>query len=213
MPKAKKEKVVEEKSDAVAVVKPKVENCLAEVSEIYVMSDEDLLRATTVLSNVKKLQKYITQEKEKMIKPLREAMSVERGRWAVIEEQVDQAEARLKRAMIDYQDEKMAEQRRKEESIAKRAEAGQLRPETAVKKMEELGEVKNNVQVEAGSAAFRKVKQVVVIDKDKVPDQYWIIDMTTLRAAALSESKSTGKLGEVIPGVLVQEVTSVASNV
>ena len=202
-----------EKTDAVAIVKQKAENALADVSSIVVKTDEDLTRATTVLSNVKKLQKYITQEKEKMIKPLREAMSVERGRWAVIEEQVDSAEAKLKAAMIEYQDKKIKEQARKEASIAARAEKGQLKPETAVAKMEALGEVKNKVQVEAGSAAFKKVKAVRIIDRMKVPDQYWILDMVTVRAAALTESKSTGKLGEVIPGVEVFEETSVASNV
>ena len=56
--------------DSVEVVKVKVENAVSEVATIVVKTDEDLTRAATVQTNVKKLQKFITQEKEKIIQPL-----------------------------------------------------------------------------------------------------------------------------------------------
>lgn len=200
---------------SLAVVKGKTENAVKEVSSMVVKSDEDLERATLVLTNVKKLQKFVTQEKEKIIKPLREATSAARGLFAPIEEQLDEAETKLKRAMITYQDKKQKEVDAKQASIVARAQKegpGSLKPETAIKKMEEVGEVKTNVQTTNGSANFKKVKKVRVTDPAKVPDFYWVIDLVKVRGFALALSNDLGKIGELIPGVEVYEETNVAAS-
>lgn len=199
--------------EVVEVVESKVKGMSAQVAELKIKDDEALTTATELLSNVKKLGKWITGEKEKIVKPMREAMNAARRLFAPLEDQVESAEKKIKTEMIAYQTKKEAEQRKKETSIEKRVESGQLKEETGVRKLGELGEVKSNVQAESGSAAFKKVKAVRVIDKDKVPDEYWIIDMVTVRAAALTASKTQDKLGEVIPGVEVYEETQVASRV
>ena len=204
---------METTQEVVQVVEGKVKNAVAAVAELKIKDDEGLTEATTLLTNVKKLSKWLTGEKEKIVKPMREAMNAARGLFAPLEDQVEDAEKKIKSAMITYQTKKEAEQKKKEESIEKRVESGQLKEETGVRKLEELGELKSNVKVETGAAAFKKVKTVRVLDKDKVPDEYWIIDMVTLRSAALTASKTQDKLGEVIPGVEVYEEMGVAASV
>lgn len=195
------------------VVESKVKNAVKAVEEISIKTDEDLQNAATVLTNVKKLQKWLTGEKEKIVKPMREAMNAARAIFAPLEEQIDGAEKKLKSAMVTYQIKKEAEQKKKEESIAARVEKGQLKEETAVRKLEAMPEVKNNLQTETGATAFNKKKVVRVVDKEKVPEEFWVIDMVTLRASALTASKIQGKLGEVIPGVVVEEEMGVAATV
>ena len=204
---------MDETKDVVQVVEGKVKNAVAQVSELKIKTDEDLTNAATLLTNVKKLSKWLTGEKEKIVKPMREAMNAARGLFAPLEEQVDSAEKTIKSAMVTYQTKKEAEQKKKEDSIAKRAESGQLKEETAVRKLEELGDVKSNIKTEQGATAFKKTKAVRVIDKDKVPDEYWILDMVLIRSSALNAAKVQGKIGEVIPGIEVFEEMGVAASV
>ena len=212
MKKAKTEKV-EVVNTSIEVVKEKTKNTLAVVSEIVVKNDEDLNRAAIVMTNVKKLQKFIIQEKEKVLKPLREATSAARAIFAPPEEQVANAIVKLNRGMADCNDKKNAEIARKEEIIAKAAEAGRIKPETAVRKMEELPQVQSNVKVETGSVVFTKTKKVRIIDESKIPDRFWVIDLVVLRSEALAVSRSTGKLGEVVPGAEVYEETNTSTKV
>jgi hypothetical protein len=204
-------KVVSTGKTEVEVVKQKVERAVADVSTVVVKTDEDLDRAALVLTNVKKLEKFLIQEKEKVLKPLREATSAARAIFAPMEEQIANAQKTLSLAMITYHDKKEAETARKEASIAKRAEVGQLRPETAVRKMEELPETKTNVKTETGSVVFKKVKKVRVINEENVPNRFWEINLILVRSEALAMSNSLNKLGEVLPGIEVYEETSNAT--
>lgn len=197
----------------IAVVQKKVTNAITEVSAIVVKTDEDLTRAALVMTNVKKLQKFITQEKEKVIKPLREATSAARALFAPMEEQIEQAITKLNRGMSDYNDKKLADLAKKEAIIAKQVDAGRIRQETADRKIEALPEVKSNVKVETGSVTFTKTKKVRVMNETKIPDRFWVIDMVVLRSEALAISRSTGKLGEVIPGAEVYEETNTSTTV
>jgi hypothetical protein len=203
----------ENSKEIVQVVEGKVKNAVKEVEKLKIKTDEDLNEAATLLTNIKKLGKWVTGEKEKIVKPMREAMNAARGLFSPLEEKIEDAEKKVKSAMIEYQTKKEAEHKKKMDSIEKRAESGQLKEETAVRKVEALGEVKTNLQTETGAATFKKTKAVRVIDKEKVPDEYWIIDMVTLRSAALNASKLSGKIGEVIPGVEVYEEMGVAGRV
>src|SRR3990167_10800352 len=103
--------------EIVQVVEGKVKNAVAQVAELKIKTDEDLSTATELLTNVKKLSKWLTGEKEKIVKPMREAMNAARGLFAPLEEQVEDAEKKIKSAMITYQTKKEAEQNKKEESI------------------------------------------------------------------------------------------------
>lgn len=189
----------------------KAESAIAHVAKVIIKSDDDLAAASQMLSDVKNLQKLITQEKKKALDPIKQTVEAIKGWFAPAEEKADAAESNLKRAMASYQDAKSAEIARKQESIAKRTEAGQLKPETAVRKMGEVGEAKTSVKTESGSATFSKVKKVRIVDRSKVPDEFWVIDEVAVRSHALVLSKSSGGIGEVIPGVEVYEETVVSA--
>ena len=79
--------------------------------------------------------------------------------------------------------------------------------------MEELPQVQSNVKVETGSVVFTKTKKVRIIDESKIPDRFWVIDLVVLRSEALAVSRSTGKLGEVVPGAEVYEETNTSTKV
>src|ERR1035437_5649172 len=191
------------------VIESKVDTALREAQGLAIKTDEDEVAGSKLLSNIKLIQKFVKQEKDKQLKPSLETTKAIRGFFAPAEEKADEAERLTKIKLGDYHDKKQAELKKKEDSIAARAEKGQLKEETALRKMDELAEVKTNVKNEEGMVTYSKVKEVEVIDESKVPDQYWKLDMVAVRRDALA----IGNLGEVIPGVLVKEVTSVAGRV
>lgn len=210
--KTKKEEGVSDLSKDAQVLVLKASNAVDAVAKVVIKNDKELEDASEMRSNVKKLQKLIKQEKDKALGPIKQSIEAIKGWFAPAEEKAEAALSNLNRAMVSYQLAREAENARKVASIAKRAEAGQLRPETAVSKMDELGEVPNAVKTEAGTSAFRKDKKMRIVDREKIPDDYWAVNEVALRAAALAISRSTGKLGEVIPGVDVYEETNVSGS-
>jgi hypothetical protein len=191
-------------TEIVKVVEDKVKNAIAE-SSMAVRSDEDMSKAATFLTNIKKLSKWIKQEKEKITKPLNEALKVERNRWAPFESEIEVAEDRLKKTISAYQNKKDAEIAKQQESIARRAEAGQLKPETAVAKMEQLCEQGAAVKTGEGTVAFSKVRKVRIVDESKIPRAYLVPDMIRIRHDALG--------GIPIDGIEVYEETNVSTRV
>ncbi len=186
-------------------------NAVEKAEAIVIKEEKDLVEASTFLSQITILKKFVKQEKDLRLKPVKELKAWIEGLFSPVDDSIERAEIIVKSKMAKYHDEVEAENARKAQSIAKRTEAGQLKPETAVRKMEELGEVKSNVKTTAGLSTFSKIKKVRITDPKKVPAEFWVIDEVTLRAAALTRSKTENKLGEVISGVEVYEDTIVGS--
>lgn len=215
--------------ESVAVIEKKSISAVDIGAAITVKDDKDLEAASKFLSNLKTLQKLVKQEKDKRLNPVKEIKDWIVGIFDPIEERIKFAEDGVKRVMAEYHDRKTAEAAKEAARIARQEEAGRIRPETAVKKREEIAEVRSNVKTTAGTSTFSKIKKVRVVDpalqksllaelfksapKDVaerlVPAAYWVIDETTLRAAALTEAKTQGRIGVVIPGAEVYEETVV----
>lgn len=195
--------------ESVAVIEKKSLAAFEQGGDIVIEDDKGLEKASTFLSNLKTLQKLVKQEKDKRLNPVKEIKDWVVGIFDPIEERIEKAEAGVKRLMAEYHDKKTAAAAKETARIAAQEEAGRIKPETAIRKREEIAEVKTNVKTTAGASTFSKVKKMRITDTTKVPEAYWIIDEVTLRAAALTEAKTQGRLGEVIPGVEVYEETIV----
>lgn len=191
--------------EIVKVVEGKVQNAVKEVESLKIKTDADFAQAATLLTNVKKLGKFLKQEKDKILNPLKEAVNATREMFAPMDSQISYAEASLKTAMGIYQDKKDAENKKKADAIASRVESGNIKEETGIKKLEELGEVDKSVHTGIGSVNFKKIKKVRITDPNLVPDKYWFIDEVLIRKEALA--------GIEIAGVEVYEETSVATRV
>lgn len=192
--------------EIVKVVEGKVLSAVKEVESLKIIkTDEDFAKAATLLTNVKKLGKFLKQEKDKIFNPLKEALNATREMFSPMDSQVSYAEARLKTAMGIYQDKKDIENKKKADAITSRVESGNIKEETGIKKLEELGEVDKSVHTGTGSVNFKKIKKVRITEPTIVPDRYWIIDEVLVRKEALA--------GIEIAGVEVYEETSVATRV
>lgn len=161
---------------------------------------EDMVQATELLSTMNKFKDKITEEKEKVTKPLNEALKAERARWKPIESLYETGIALVRAKMSTFQTAEARRRKEEADKIAKRIGEGRgkLTLDTAARKMEEIKTAPSKVESDAGKISFRTDKKLKVVDENKIPKAYWILD----ERKALADLKS----GKKVPGCEVEEI-------
>jgi hypothetical protein len=162
---------------------------------LVIESKDTMVTATELLSTLNQFNDKITEEKEKVTKPLNEALKAERNRWKPIETQYQEAIDHIRGQMTAYQTAEIKRQREEESKIAERVGVGRgkLKIETATKKLDAIEKVEASIKSDAGMVKFREDKVLKVIDLSKIPKKYFVLD----ESAVLADLKS----GVTISGV------------
>ncbi len=168
----------------IIILKKQLSPIVEEAKGIKIINNKDMEEAAELLSTLNKINDKITNEKEKITKPLNEALRTERGRWKPIEEIYEEAIDILRDKMSLYQTEQIRLQREEEKRIAARVGEGKgkLKIETAVRKMEELDIVPEKVIAASGSVKFREDKVLKITDEKMIPQKYFMLDEKKLLA-------------------------------
>ncbi len=142
-----------------------------------IVTPEDLVAATEVLSKVNKVMDHVKVEKDKVLGPLKALVETEKARWAPLESRLKPIVDRLRAKMSAYQTEALRKKKEEDDKILARTKEGKgnFTPETAIRKMSE-GAVEEKVQAESGGLSFREKKVLKITDKAKIPKIYWIVD-------------------------------------
>ncbi len=156
----KSEKKGEIVQDTSVDLKKKITTMTKAVDTITLTNDDDMAKAGELQVNVKKFQKYILQEKKKQLDPANETVKAIKAYWAPFEDKVAQALNSLSRSMIAYHDVQEQIRKKEEDRIARAAEAGRMKEETAVNKLDELGDEKKTMHTGEGSVTFTKIRKV-----------------------------------------------------
>lgn len=199
----------------VSVVKQQSNKALDAAQSLTITSPEEMTVATDHLSKMKTVAKMIKDRKEAITKPLSEALNSARDLFKPIEANLAEAERLVKGKMVAYQTKVEADAEAERLRLAKRVEKGTMKPETAVRKMEEIQEAPKSVQGKTGAMAFRNVKKVritplaeVKMDAGQlgycIAKGYLVWNETLVRKDALA--------GAPIPGAEVYEEKVVASS-
>jgi hypothetical protein len=173
-------------------------------NDLVIATDDDLTKATDALATVKNLGKMIKVRKEEITKPLSEALSSARDLFKPIETSHAEAERIIKGKMLAYQAQQEKARAEATAKIAAKVEAGTIKPETAIKKMEALVEVKTSSQGRVGAFATRIVRKYRITDASKLPRQFLMPDMSKITEAL--------KSGVVVPGAEIYEEKVIASS-
>lgn len=160
----------------------------------------ELTKSTELLSQLNRKLDAVTEEKEKITKPLNEALKAERGRWKPIETMLEEAILSIRKKQSAYQTEQVRIQREDQQKIADRVGEGKgkLKVETAIRKIDELDQPEKYIATESGSLKFRTDKILKITNVDKIPKQFWLVNETAVLKAL--------KLGEVVPGAELEEI-------
>ncbi len=167
---------------------------VVEARELVVADGEGMRRATELLSRLNKFNDSVTEEKEKVTRPLNEALKAERGRWKPVEEVCAEAVGIVRGKMSEYQTAEVKRAREEEAAIAARVGEGKgkLKVETAIRKMDAVEKAEDKVNTESGMVKFREDKVLLVTDMSAVPFEYFVLDERKLLADLKAGVKVAG---------------------
>lgn len=161
--------------------------------KITTITVDTMPEAVELLSSLNRIKDDITAQKEKVTRPLLDALAEERAKWKPKEVRLESVITRIRTALTVYQTELVAKQRAEQEAIAKKLENNEIKPETAIKRMQKVEDVQNTVESQTGKITFKTVTTFTVSDWSKVPTDFLLLNETRVR----EELKSGGK----VPGL------------
>jgi len=141
---------------------------------LTITNDETLSLATSQLSSLNIMADKVKAEKEKVTKPINEALRAERARWKPLEDELGEAIDYIRKTMGAYQTALMKKRREDEERIAKRVEKGTLKVETAINKLANIEAPTQKVATDNGSLAFRTDYKLVIKKPLAIPREFLV---------------------------------------
>ena len=193
---------VEEPQIDLTSIQTKSEAMAKMVDETTVANDKDLTSLAEKIKNIKLLGAYIKAEKEKLTKPAQAIINEARLKYLPYEKMCSEAEGKLKVKASLYMTKVEADRLAQEAKIAKRVDTGNIKEETGIRKLEELGDEEKTVRTENVELQKKMVKTVIIKDRELIPHEYWVVDEVAVRRASLAGAK--------IPGVEVKEVAQIS---
>lgn len=182
----------------ITIVKAKSTKALNEAVDLIIETDEDYQNAGNLKLRIKEISKTIEERKSSIIKPINEALAQIRSMFRPAEESCKTSDSIVTSKMIAYDDKKELEAKKKAESIESKVESGYIKPETAVKQLENIDNAPKGMKSVLGTVFIRKTKNVRIINESLIPREYLMIDMVKLRQAMLKDGKK-------VPGAEVFE--------
>lgn len=187
-----------------AEIKSQVMLVQQSANELHIENQDHLTQATDILHNVKQIKKLITEKKEEITKPLMSSLARVRDLFKPLELGYSDAEKVIKSKMLSFQIEEDERIEKEKARIANRVEKGTMRADTAINKLEAIGEAPTKTQGEVGKSSIRVIKKVRVVDESLIPREYLSVNMTMITEDALRN-------GVIIPGVEIYEEKSIVS--
>lgn len=184
-------KIIEKK------IAPIVKNALA----LEINNEFDLGTGVEILSELNRFQDRITEEKEKITKPLNEALKVERARWKPLEKMYEEGIDSIRSKMSAYQTEAMNKQAKAEEEMAQAVVDGTVDMDKAVSLLDKT--VDTQIKTPLGSVTFRQTQFLKLTDVNLIPKEYFDLNEKKVLDAL--------KAGVVVPGAEI-EIRSVPVN-
>ena len=185
-----------------ATIKTQANKMVAAAQAVEVKTKDDELKALDLGANIKRFAAIIKAEKEKITKPLLEALTNARRFFAPFEAQCTEAEEVIKEKLGVFHQKQMAEAAKKAAVVEKSVEQGKMKFETAEKKLAGL-ELKKTVGAEGGPAVqYKTVRDVEVFDEVALPRAYLVPNAKKIKEDVLA--------GKEVPGARLVEKQEVA---
>lgn len=159
-----------------------------EANRLKVENEEDMKKASDLLVQVVQVEKAIQERKEKITRPLMAGLAEARELFKPMETGHAEAKKTIKAKMLDYtiaEEERIAKEK---ERVEARVEKGTMRVDTAVKKLEDIGEVKKSVSTESGRTSLHTVRKVRIVDESLLPREYLVADVKKINEAVLKQN-------------------------
>lgn len=157
--------------------------------------------AVELLSSLNRIKDDITAQKELVTRPLLDKLAEERAKWKPKEIRLESVITRIRTALTMYQTELVVKQRAEQEAIAKKLENNEIKPETAIKRMQKVEEVQNTVESNTGKITFKTVTKFKLVDHTVLSAEYLLLNEEKVREMLKNGQKLVGieYLDEQVP--------------
>ncbi len=144
-------------------------------------------QVSEILHRIKEKQKVLTDKKTDLTRPLMESLAAVKELFAPYETSLKEADTIVRKKMLDYT---IMEQDRREAAKAKIAESveqGKMRVDTAVAKLEAVGEGARTSGIQT-----RTKRELEITDEDLIPREYCVPDRVSITKALFEGIKVPG---------------------
>jgi hypothetical protein len=157
-----------------------------QAASLSIVDQPTLAQASEYLSQANKMLDTLEADRLSLTKPINDSLKAIRAKYRPLEDALNAIVEVIKTKMIDYQSSLVKAQREAELAISAKVESGYIKPETAISKLEALGEVQSKTETESGSVQFVEVRKFEVTDLALVPLAYHLPDLVAIRKAMLA---------------------------
>lgn len=173
----------------VAAIKGQTTRMQAQVEALEIKDDATQQTASELRSRIKTYERAMAKEKKEWLDPINVLRNKIFSVFRPFEAQVAQAIKAVDTKIIGYQELKEKEAREQEAKLQARVDKGTLKPETALRKMEDVDVPDTMIESTHGKTIIQERRDVEIVDLAKIPREYLLVDMVLLRNAMLVEGK------------------------
>lgn len=186
--------MVKDKTQGIEVIRTKVRPVIDQADKIVIGSAEDMKGAVELLSTLNRWNDEVVEDREKITKPLNATLKEIRERYKPIEEVLKDRIAVLRRKITDYQTKATRIADEEANKIANRVKEGKgnLKMETAVKKMDAIEKPEEKVMTEVGAVKFQAMKKFEVVDVTLLPAHLLLPNEVEIRRLMKTGVEVTG---------------------
>lgn len=149
---------------------------------VPVINDEETLKkAVLLLSDINRYSDELKVEKEAKTKPLNEVLRKIREEYKPEEEKIEKAVGILRANMSAYQNKLIANRKIEEEKVSKALQSGKIDMDKAMTKLAVVGKPVDKVKTSGGEISFIEKKNFRVVDVNKLPREYMIVNESLIR--------------------------------
>ena len=165
---------------------------ITRAESLTILTVETITEAVDLLSSLNRIKDEITTEKEKVTRPLLDALAEERAKWKPKEVKLDSLITKIPQAMTQYQTDLVSAQRLEQELIAKKLQNGKIKPQTAIKRMNDVEGVSNTIEATTGKISFKTVTKFKLVDHKALSPEYILLNEEKVREMLKNGQKLAG---------------------
>lgn len=153
------------------------------VNQYRIANENDLAKGADLLHEVKNVKSALTKRKEEITRPIMQSLESVRDLFRPLEDAYKDAERIIKEKMTAFQ---LAETKRikaKQDEIKTKLEQGKIKTETAISRLENVGEVSTKFEGIVGKISFKTHLKLEITDEKLIPRAYLVPDRVKITGA------------------------------
>lgn len=178
----------------IQVLEAKVVPLVSQANNLAIATQEDMVKATAVLSNLGRYYDSVVAKREEITKPANATLHAARAMFDPIEKPAKAAIEALRTRIGAWQTAETKRANEEKNKIAERIAPGKgnLSIETAVKKLDAIATPEAAIATNEGSLKFRVHQVLTITNESLIPREYLIVDEVKLKAALKGGVKVPG---------------------